>query len=245
MEHTRSSFNISRRFLVFGFIVALILASGTAAQAQNLQWAKQAGGTGTSLDGGTSIAVDGAGNSYVTGFFDGTATFGAGEANETAPPSAGATDIFVAKYDPNDALIWAKWAGGADFDRGAGIAGDGSGDNYVTGYFTGAATFGAGESNEVKLTSQENIDIFVAKYDSSGTLVWARRAGGTSIDDSEGIAVDNSGNSYVTGGFAHSATFGLGEGNQTTLVSTSAVANIFVAKLAGAFSARPSHCKLL
>ena len=75
-----------------------------------LVWAKRAGGT--SSDGGRGIATDGAGNSYVSGRFSGTATFGLGEANQTTLTSAGGPDIFVAKYDPSGALIWAKRAGG-------------------------------------------------------------------------------------------------------------------------------------
>ena len=58
------------------------------------------------------IATDGAGNSYVTGNFEDTATFGAGEPNETTLTSAGSSDILVAKYDPSGALVWAKRAGG-------------------------------------------------------------------------------------------------------------------------------------
>lgn len=64
--------------------------------AQDLEWAKQAGGT--EVDNGHGITVDGSGNSYVTGIFRGTATFGGGEANKTVLISSGWNDIFVAKY---------------------------------------------------------------------------------------------------------------------------------------------------
>ncbi len=72
-----------------------------ALRAQDLVWAKRAGGTGD-LDLGFDIAVDGAGNSYVTGGFSGSATFGPGETNETTlTSSAGSFEIFVAKYRPS------------------------------------------------------------------------------------------------------------------------------------------------
>jgi Beta-propeller repeat len=195
-----------------------------------LLWAKRAGGTGS--DGGSGIAVDASGNSYVTGNFSGTATFGFGEANQKTLTSEGDFDIFIAKYNSSGALLWAKRAGGTSLDEGFGIAVDGSGNSYVTGYFDGPATFGLGEVNQIVLGSGTGFDIFVAKYNSSGALLWAKRAGGASIDEGFGIAVDGSGNSYVTGSFEGTATFGLGEVNQTVLTSGGSD-DIFIAKFFG------------
>ena len=79
------------------------------------------------------IAVDGSGNSYVTGGYRGPAIFGSGEPNETQLPT-GATGIFVAKYS-DGTIAWAKWAGGTGIDEGYGIAVDGSGNSYVTGNY--------------------------------------------------------------------------------------------------------------
>ncbi|MDY6987422.1 MAG: DUF4347 domain-containing protein, partial [Thermodesulfobacteriota bacterium] len=206
--------------------IALETYSGTLSR---FHWAKQAGGTDD--DFGYGIAIDGSGNSLVTGFFEGTATFGAGETNETTLTSAGTRDIFVAKYAPSGALVWAKKAGGTSRDFGCGIAIDGSGNSLVTGYFQGTATFGAGEANETTLTSAGNFDIFVAKYAPSGALLWAKQAGGTDDDYGDGIAIDGSGNSLVTGYFEVTATFGAGEANETTLISAGSY-DIFVAKYA-------------
>ena len=69
--------------------------------------------------------------------------------------------------------------------RRTGIAVDGSGNSYVTGYFQGSATFGQGQANQTTLTAAGGSDIFVAQYDSSGALQWAKRAGGT-VDWSRG-----------------------------------------------------------
>jgi Beta-propeller repeat len=66
---------------------------------------------------GSGIAIDRRGNSYVTGFFSGTATFGAGEANETELTASGGDDFFVAKYDRDGRLLWATQAGGTSGDR--------------------------------------------------------------------------------------------------------------------------------
>ena len=77
-------------------------------------------------------------------------------------------------------LVWARQAGGTINDEGFGIAVDGSGNSYVTGLFEATATFGPGEANETTLTSADGDNVFVAKYDGPGELVWAKRAGGTS-----------------------------------------------------------------
>src|ERR1700752_1922888 len=75
---------------------ALLLGAETRAIGQSLDWARQAGGP--NFDQGQAIAVDDAGNSYVTGFLTGSATFGPGEPTETTLVSD-TRDVFVAKYD--------------------------------------------------------------------------------------------------------------------------------------------------
>jgi Holliday junction resolvase len=192
-----------------------------------LQWAKRAGGTG--LDQGAAIAVDGLGNSYVTGRFQGTATFGPGEANQTTLVASGSDDIFVAQYDANGLLQWARRAGGSGSDQGINIGVDGFGKSYVTGGFSGTAIFGAGQANQTTLVASGGDDVFVAQYDANGLLQWARRAGGSGSDQGTGIGVDDLGNSYVTGFFNGTATFGPGQGNQTTLISAGN-RDIFVAR---------------
>ncbi len=65
---------------------------------------------------------------------------------------AGSFDIFVAKYDPDDGtLLWAKRAGGSNIDDGNGIAIDGAGNSYVTGFFSSSVTFGPGETTSSKV----------------------------------------------------------------------------------------------
>ena len=216
----------ARYLLIAALSLCLSLQMSQALRAQDLVWAKRAGGSGLDLSSG--IAVDAVGNSYLTGNFSGSATFGPGETNATTLISVGLDDIFVAKHDPSGDLVWAKRAGGTGFDQAFGIAVDGSGNSYVTGRFRNPATFGPAETNETTLTSADSDDIFVAKYDASGDLVWAKRAGGTSAEGGDGIAVDGSGNSYVTGFFFSSVTFGPGETNETTLTSA-AGADLFVA----------------
>jgi hypothetical protein len=137
----------SRRLFVPSLVLAGGVASGSlppigsAAGAQALLWVTRAGGVET--DESTGIATTER-DSYVTGRFRGTATFGEGEPNETTLTSAGGSDIFVAKYDRDGALLWATRAGGGSLDFRLGIATTERGDSYVTGAFEGTATFGQG-----------------------------------------------------------------------------------------------------
>ena len=153
---------------------------------------------GTTNDIGEHVAVDASGNVYISGYFQGTATFGA-----TSKTSVGSNDIFVAKYSSYGTLQWVQSAGGTTTDEANRIAIDASGNVYITGYFSGTATFGA-----ISKTSAGSNDIFVAKYNSSGTLLWVQSAGGTGFDEANGIAIDASGNVYITGVFNGTTTFG-------------------------------------
>jgi len=196
------------------FVLLLFCTRFIFAQSDIWLWAKQAGGT--DYEYGNSIAIDSSGNSYVTGCFQGTASFG-----DTNLTSSGCADIFIAKLNSNGNWLWAHKAGGTSPDYGYGIATDSSGNSYVTGYFEGTASFGT-----ITLTSSGYIDIFIAKLDSSGNWLWVKKAGGTNYDGGYGIAIDSSGNSYVTGYFQGSASFGT-----ITLTSNSNSRDIFVAKL--------------
>jgi len=98
---------------------------------------------------------------------------------------------------------WAKQAGGTSSEAGYAIATDNNGNSYVAGYFYGTSFYGS-----VQLDSGGNSDIFVAKLDVQGNWIWAIQAGGASYDDAKCVAVDSSGNVYVSGYFSETATFG-------------------------------------
>ena len=102
----------------------------------------------------------------MTGAFEGSATFGAGEANETTLNTARPTGLFLANYDPDGLLLWAKKAseGFAQVGFGVRVGLDASDNSYVTGQFETSMTFGDGETNETTLSSAGSSDIFVAKF---------------------------------------------------------------------------------
>jgi hypothetical protein len=200
------------------------------AQALIFQWAKHIVNHVEPPYHWSDIAVDGSGNTYITGVFEGSTTFGSGETLETTLTSDGDSDIFIAKYTADGDLIWARRAGGVQGDEGRSIAVDSSGNVYITGIiFRVSATFGPGEAGETTLTSHGKSDIFVAKYTSDGDLIWARNDGGTAFDVATGIAVDDSGNIYITGNFSGLVTFGAGEAAETMFQNV-ASNEVFVAK---------------
>jgi hypothetical protein len=188
-------------------------------------WARQAGGTG--VDRALGIATDHSGNVYVTGCFTGTATFAT-----TDLTSNGGKDIYVAKLDSGGFLQWGTQAGSTADDMGNAIAVNDSNNVYVTGTCSENAQF-----DIYSLAGFGNSDIFVAKLNNGGNWLWTRGAGGASYDYGEAIAVDNAGNSYVTGYFQDTATFGI------TNLTSNGGADMFIAKLntmgglLGAFSA--------
>ena len=142
------------------------------------------------------IALDLSGNAYVTGMINGTVTFGS-----INLVSNGYYDIFIAKLSSSGSWQWAVQVGASGLDGG--IAVDSVGNIYVTGVFNENATFG-----NTHLTSSGDYDIFISKLSNNGSWQWAVNAGGSSDDDVYGIAVDSSGNAYVTGFFNETATFG-------------------------------------
>ena len=155
--------------------------------------------------------------------------------------SGGSGDVVVVKYDTSGIPQWARRIGGTGDDRGVGIASDSSGNVYVTGFATGAATvFAANETTVAfSLANAGSNDAFIVKYDTSGTPQWARRIGGTGTDQGMGIATDSSGNVYVTGyltgaGTVFAATAGTG-GNLTGTdisLANAGVADAFIVKYA-------------
>lgn len=160
-------------------------------------WAQQAGGT--KADCCYRIFVDPQNNSYITGYFQGTASFGT--LNVT---TAGGFDTFIAKYDTAGNVQWVTSGGGSGIDEGFGIAQDTVGNSYVTGYFSSStATFGG----QVIHTAGSN-DIFTLKLSPSGSVLWARSAGGPGDDKGRAITVDAQGNAYVGALFSGTATFG-------------------------------------
>jgi len=182
---------------------------------QEWEWTKAAGGP--AVDKVTGVATDLTGNIFVAGHFDSIITF-----DSTRLVSAGGTDVFIAKYDADGVLLWAKQVGGQNDDFASAISVDITGNCYITGFFFiqgTSTTFGS-----TTITEAGDADMFISKFSATGNLLWVRNGGGKNEDASFGIATDAGGNSYVCGYFSGTALFG------TTKVTSIGYSDIFVSK---------------
>jgi hypothetical protein len=182
------------------------------------RWSKRLT-TGSTLDEGTAVGADGAGNLIVAAGFYNTVNFGGGSLT-----SAGAEDIALLKYNSTGSFLWSRRIGGASNDMVRGLAVDATTGEFVTaGYFAGSVDFGGGT-----LASAGGNDAFVARYDSSGGHTWSRRWGSTAEDKAYGVAVDRLGDVVVTGMFTNNVDFG---GGALTNVGGVLSGDIFLVKL--------------
>lgn len=210
--------NFASPFIVFGndtllnngtydIFIAKYDASG------NLIWAKDAGGSNGDIVEG--IATDLLGNVYITGssynFEIGTATLS----------NSGWVDMFIVKLDALGNLVWLDGAGGNSFDSGKSITTDTYGNIYVTGnYSSPSITFGS-----FTLTNSGGNDIFIVKYDTSGSVIWARSEGNIGSEIVNSITSDFNNNIYITGNYS-SPTINFG----TTSLSNAGIEDIYLVK---------------
>lgn len=166
----------------------------------DLAWAQRMGSP--NMEEAHSLAVDGDGNVYTTGWFSGPATFGSG-----SPVFTGA-GIFITKFDAAGNYVWAKTIGNSTDDRGRDITVDRNGNVYVTGFFQNTVDFDPG-SGTYNLTSSGSDDIYALKLDTDGNFLWANKAGGNSgfQEFGMGITTDTANNAYICGFFAVAAAF--------------------------------------
>ena len=179
----------------------------------NLAWARKAGGSYEDVAYG--VSTDANGNVFVTGLFHDKAIFG----DYTLIANGSYSDLFIAKYAANGVLLWVRQAGGTAPDLSQGIDTDLCGNAIITGYFRDQTDF-----EGTTLISEGLNDVFIAKYDFDGNLVWVRKAGGESYDYSHSISVDASGAAVIAGRFKKTATF------ENTTISAQGHDDIFVAK---------------
>ncbi len=198
------------------FLVLLLIIFSLSTIAQDINWAKRAGGNDS--DDVYGIATDNSGNNYIAGYFKSTAYFGEG-ATQVSLTSVGGADIYIAKYNTYGELMWINQAGGTDgFDWAIDIAIDNENNIIITGFYDTEITFGEGVTAVTLTASGDNRDIFIAKYSSTGDFLWAYSAGGDQNDTGSGLTTDAENNIYLVGNFKGSATFGE-EGNYTTINS--------------------------
>ena len=182
-----------------GFIDAFV--TKLSANGSALVYSTYLGGTG--IDFGFGIAVDSGGNAYVTGFTDDPNNDFPTTGNAFQQTFGGGYDAFVTKLSANgSALVYSTYLGGSSNDESWGIAVDGGGNAYVTGWST-STDFPTTENAFQKTIGGKNgrePDAIVAKLNAAGSaLVYSTYLGGKQLDYGFGIAIDGDGNAYVTG----------------------------------------------
>ncbi len=143
----------------------------------NEVWSSQIGTTGN--DGSNSVALDDFGNAYISGWTNG----GRGGT------STGYEDAFLTKFDSSGNDLWSRQISTSSGDQSFSVAVDGSGNAYISGR----------TRSDIGGTNAGGHDAFLTKYDSSGDLLWSQQIGTSSMDISFSVAVDASGNAYISG----------------------------------------------
>jgi hypothetical protein len=162
----------------------------------DLQWVRVGGGNGK--DEITAIHADGEGNLYFTGTFEKEMIF-----DKILLESNANKDIFLAKYNPDGTIQWLRKGGSASGHAySTAIEIDAVGNIYTTGYFSGIAFF-----NDKRLKTAGSDDIFLAKYNGKGDILWIKQAGGQGNERAKALTMDGSGNIYLAGEFDFSFSF--------------------------------------
>lgn len=151
---------------------------------------------GSSTDFACGIAIDAAGNAYVTG--DAVSLkFPVTQGAFQRQYGGGVSDAFAAKFGPSGSLVYSTYLGGQGFDHGESVAVDGNGNAYVTGY-TPSTDFPT--VHPIQSIPKGPLDVFVTKLNQDGTaLTYSTLLGGTGAEGGAFVAVDASGNAYVAG----------------------------------------------
>ena len=203
-------------------LINISLLSFRSSSAQNpvWEWAKTSVSSGD--EGGRSTCTDSMGNVYVSGYFTG-ATIAFDSTNLINTSTSGYKDIFLVKYDATGNVLWAKSAGGSDNDESNKICIDLLGNIYVVGqFYSSTITF-----NGTTLTNggSTGSDLFIAKYDGMGNIIWVNKFGGLYGDNGTSICTDMDDNIIITGYFnSPTITFG------STTLTASGHTDVFVTK---------------
>ena len=145
--------------------------------AGNLLWTRLLG-TGSD-EVSYDVSADGLGNVYASGYSAGSL----GGAN------AGSYDAFLAKFDASGTSLWTRRIGTSTTDEARSISADGLGNVYISGLTSGNLVAG----------NAGDYDVFLSRYDASGSLIWVRQLGTSAWDESNGVSADGLGNVYISG----------------------------------------------
>lgn len=190
-----------KQFQIWFLLLILIFGFINKGLSQSYEPNQLIGFGGVLNDFVTHSVLDQEGNIYMTGRFSGVAYFG-----KDSLLSAGNSDVFLVKMDPNGEVVWSKRAGGQSTDEGKRVFVTQSAV-YVLGNFRDFANFSNPYNyGENQISSLGGNDFFIAKYHTDGTFLWAKRGGGMADDSGNGITVSRN-QIIVTGGYQYFADF--------------------------------------
>jgi uncharacterized protein (TIGR02145 family) len=213
----------SYNYLKTNGIADIFVANYANMEGYLYNWAFNIGGT--NWDEGKDIVTDTLGNIYITGFIDGSVDFDPGAGTDLK--SSTGRDCFLAKYDISGNYIWSFLIGSTDSDEGSALDVNPDNEILLAGTFFQTVDFDPG-GGTINLTSNGDADVFFAKYDTTGTLIWAKNIGGIGLDEISDIEQNSDGYIFITGTFTDQADFDPGTGE--FLLSGTGPKNIFIAK---------------
>ncbi|MCB9234147.1 MAG: SBBP repeat-containing protein [Bacteroidia bacterium] len=165
---------------------------------------------GTMKEEANGLSLDPAGNILVTGIFRGTTDLDPGP-GVFPHLSQGSDDVFLVKLDNGGNFVWGLGFGANYVDVAEGVATDILGNAYITGYFNDSVDFDPGPGNFF-LNGYGVHNMFIARYDPLGNLLWAGMMGTSFETVGRAIAVNANGNIYASGRFTSTGDFDPGPG---------------------------------
>lgn len=166
-----------------------------------IDWVRTAGGN--LGDYAHALAIDDSNNLIAVGEMEGYGNTISFPGSSVTLTCIGDNDAYIAKYDVNGNLLWAKSEGYNYSEKALAVESDYLGNIYIAGYYTDTTIF-----NGTMYTSVGGRDMYLAKYSPSGTFLWMQRAGSTGRDEAKSIKCDPAGNVYVCGLHSDGAVFG-------------------------------------
>lgn len=210
------------------FATSILITSLCAnAQTPTLQWAKKLGEI-TYNQKGVSTGIDASGNVYSVGNFEYGIDLDPSASVSLVYAVSGSTDIYISKLDASGNFVWGKTIGGTGIEDVKDVVVDATGNTYITGKYEPGTDFDPSISATYTLPATDSH--FILKLDPLGNFLWAKSFGDAFGVNSKSIAIDNTGNIYLTGYFSSLVDFDPSAVSTYTLYSYP-YASTFILKL--------------
>lgn len=223
---------ITLKHILTYVLFSLVVIHKIAAQAPSVEWVKQIKSTANEVP--NAMAFDDSGNVYTTGYYSGYTDFDPGPAIYTLSPG-GSRDVFISKLDSSGNFVWAipiKGSGQIGQANAEAIKIDNAGNIYITGIIDYTFDFDPSPATFYLTASNGFSDVFVAKYDASGSFIWAKKFAEYAMKNEKArdMVLDNAGNIYIAGVFKSTVDFDPSV-NTFNLTATGATEDAFLCKL--------------